>query len=92
MNILHPAWRFILALRANELDPHAEGLPRDGGCPTWNKTSKLLSDIIYEDYEYGQIGSLGDGQEYNYLVSAYRFFKLKTHRVYAETYLLAGGD
>ena len=92
MNILHPAWRFILALRAVEIDPHTEGLPQDGGCQTWNKTSKLLSDIIYEDCEYGRVGSLGNNLEYKYLVSAYRFFKLKTHRVYAETYLLAGGD
>jgi len=92
MNILHPAWRFILALRAVEIDPHTEGLPQDGGCWTWNKTSKLLSDIIYEDCEYGRVGSLGNNLEYKYLVSAYRFFKLKTHRVYAETYLLAGGD
>lgn len=91
MNILHPAWRFILALRANELDPHAEGLPQDGRCQTWNKTSKLLSDIIYEDYAGDQAG-LSDDREYKYLVSAYRFFKLKTYRVYAETYLLAGGD
>jgi hypothetical protein len=92
MNILHPAWRFILALRASEIDPHAESLPQDGGCQTWNKTSRLLSDIVYENYEYGQIGSLGDSLEYKHLVSAYRFFKLKTYRVYAETYLLAGGD
>lgn len=91
MNILHPAWRFILALRANELDPNAEGLPQDGGCHTWNKTSKLLSNIIYEDYDGDQAG-LSNDREYKYLVSAYRFFKLKTHRVYAETYLLAGGD
>lgn len=92
MRNTHPAWRFILALRANEIDPRAEGLPQDGGCQTWNKTSKLLSDIIYEDCENGQIGLLGDSREYKYLVSAYRFFKLKTCRVYAETYLLAGGN
>lgn len=96
MSALHPAWRFILALKANGLDPSMVGLPQDGGCNTWNKTSRLLSNIIYEDCEDGQIEQLlqdeQHGQEYRYLYSAYRFFKLKTYRVHAETYLLSGGD
>jgi len=92
MNIIHPAWRYILALRAVEIDPCREGLPQDGGCQIWNKTSKLLSDIICEDCEDGQIGSLSDDPEYRHLISAYRFFKLRVHRVHTETYLLAGGE
>lgn len=92
MSIAHPAWRFILALTANDMDPQEEGLPCDGGLHTWNNTSRLLSDIVYEDCEHGQVGSLGKGAEYMRVVDAYRFYRMKTHRVYAETYLLAGGD
>lgn len=97
MNILHPAWRFILALRAKGIDPHAEGLPQDGGCHTWNKTSKILSDIIAEDCGCDQTDSPAERQSqpgvvrFN-LMSAYRFYSLKKQRAQVETYLLAGGD
>lgn len=86
---VHPAWRFILALKASGKDPQLEGLPVDGGCGTWNKATKILCEILSGKESKEQSSC---DKEYEYIRTAYRFYKLKPQRFYVETYLLAGGD
>ena len=89
--IVHPAWRFILALKSSGKDPQLEGLPSDGGSNTWNKTTKILCDILCGNDFRGQL-SVSERHEYECIHTAYRFHKLEPQRFYAETYLLAGGS
>lgn len=88
---VHPAWRFILALKSSGKDPQLEGLPTDGGCNTWNKTTKILCDILCGDDLGGRL-SVSERREYECIHTAYRFFKVEPQRFYVETYLLAGGN
>ena len=64
INSIHPAWRFILALKSKGMDPRDKGLPLQGGCESANETSKLLSDVLE---------ALRDGNSVN------RLFQRKKH-------------
>lgn len=89
--VIHPAWRFILALRSSGKDPLLEGLPLDGGCDTWNKTTKILCDVLCGSNLKRQLSS-GEQREYEYTRTAYRFYKLQPQRYFVETYLMIGGS
>lgn len=86
---VHPAWRFILALTASGKDPLLEGLPVNGGYSTWNRTTKILCEVLSGVDLRGQASR---DKEYEHVCTAYRFYKLQPQRFYVETYLLAGGD
>ena len=88
--VIHPAWRFILALRSSGKDPQLEGLPIDGGCDTWNKITKILCDVLCGNDLKRQL-SANKRHEYEYMRTAYRFRKLQPQSYFIETYLLAGG-
>ncbi len=89
-----PAWRFILALKLNGLDPSKLDLPATGGCETWNQTTEKLSELIRLDIEENSLDleRLLQDEEYRALHNAYRVFKLNVYRVQLETLLLSGVD
>ena len=96
INSIHPAWRFILALKSKGMDPRDKGLPLQGGCESANETSKLLSDVLEALRDGNSLNRLfqrkNHGQKYSDLYEAYRIFHLTDYRLYIETSLMAGRD
>jgi hypothetical protein len=93
---IHPAWRFILALKSKGMDPQDKGLPLQGGCESANETSKLLSDVLEALRDGNSVNRLFQrkkhGQKYRDLYEAYRIFHLTNTRLNIETSLMAGRD
>ena len=92
MKVKHPAWRLVLALKSNGLDPQELLLPAVGGCDLWNQTTEKLSELIKLDREESSLDleRLLQDEEYRVLHAAYRVFKLSEYRVQIETLLLSG--
>lgn len=96
MKVAHPAWRFILALKANRRDPQHFGLPACGGCELWNQTTERLSEIIRlaDSDNDSQLDDLfrdpAHGEDYSFLYDSFRIFNLSSYRVALETFALAG--
>ena len=96
INSIHPAWRFILALKSKGMDPRDKGLPLQGGCESANETSKLLSDVLEALNRDGNVNRLFRkkkyGQKYSDLYEAFRIFHLTNTRLNIETSLMKGRD
>ncbi len=92
MKIKHPAWRLVLALKSNGLDPEDLMLPSTGGCELWNQITEKLAKLMRLDREESslELERLLQDEEYMVLYNAYRIFKLSEYRVQLETLLLSG--
>jgi len=92
----HPAWRFILALKSQGMDPRGKGLPLQGGCESVNETSRLLSDVLEALRDGNSVNRLfrrkKHGQNYRDLYEAYRIFGFKNYRFYIETAFIKNRD
>lgn len=94
MKTIHPAWRFILALKASRQDPEGVGLPACGGCELWNQTTARLSELLGVVQNNDDVGleNLLHDEDYRLLYDAYQIFNLSTYKVHLETFLLADID
>jgi hypothetical protein len=92
MKAKHPAWRLVLALKSNGLDPQELMLPAVGGCESWNQVTEKLARLMRLDLEESslELERLLQDEEYMVLYGAYRIFKLSEYRVQLETLLLSG--
>lgn len=93
MSIIHPSWRYILALKSNNINPSKEGLPYYGGKDVWNEYSDFLSTIVQAVGDSADVAAiLNDDDESRKIYDAYRLFKIRKIRVYIEAYWMSGGS
>jgi hypothetical protein len=92
MKVRHPAWRLVLALKSNGLDPEKLMLPASGGCELWNQTTEKLARLMRLDQGENslELEQLLQDEEYMVLYNAYRVFRLGKYRMQLETLLLSG--